>query len=189
MAMIVGAALGTAATIGGNLDKDSIRHQLINERGNDPKFQESQATKDQYGLAKLLLNARMPGASQIEQNVYATGAAANENVDRGATDASQALALKTMNANNSNKAFENLGLTEAQDYQRRFQNYEGASDRQAQADMTSYEDSVRRYQDKINSILKVGDIKSSEWQSVSNLGGMFSSMGGMGGGMGGGGGK
>lgn len=181
----VGGVLGTIGTIGGNLDKDKIRSQMLKVGAQDPKYTESQATKDQYGLAKTLLNARMPGASNIEQNIYSTGAEANQNVDRGATDASQALALKSMNANNQNKAFENLGTQEAQDYYNRLNNYNQASGAQAQSDMTQYEDNVRRWQDTMNILLKRGEIKGGEWQSVTNLGGMFAGMGGMGGGGGG----
>jgi hypothetical protein len=172
----VGGILSSVGTIGGNLDKDKLRSQMLTLGAKDPTYKESQATTDQYGLAKTLLNARMPGASNMEQNIYATNANANANVDRGATDASQALALKTQNAAGEDKAFSNLGTQEAQDYYSRLGNLNQASDKQAQSDMTSYEDNVRRWQDSMNLLLKRGDIKSSEWQSVSNLGGQFSSM-------------
>jgi hypothetical protein len=182
---IVGAALSTIATIGGNLDKDKLRSQMLKVGGQDPTFTQSKEVGDEYNLAKLMMQARMPGAQQEEQNIYGTGAAANANVDRGATDASQALALKSLNQDNTNKAFGNLAQQENANTQQNFQNLNQATGMQAGQEMTKYEDQVRRWQDTMNILLKRGDIKGGEWQSVANLGSQFSSMN-FGGGGGGG---
>jgi DNA polymerase III gamma/tau subunit len=172
----VGAALGTIATIGGNLDKDKIRSQMLKVGAQDPTFTQSKEVGDEYGLAKMMMNARMPGAQQLEQNVSATGAAANANVDRSATDASQALAMKSLNQDNTNKGFQNLAQMENQNQQQNFQNLNQATGQLANQEMTKYEDQVRRWQDTMNILLKRGDIKGGEWQSVANLGSQFSSM-------------
>ncbi len=182
----VGAALGTVATIGSNLDKDKLRSQMLKVGGQDPSFTESKEVNDQYGLARLMLNARMPGAQQEEQNIYATGAGANQNVDRAATDSSQALAMKALNANSQNKAFGNLAQQENQNYQQNYQDLAQATGAKAGQEMTKYEDNVRRWQDTMNILLKRGDIKAGEWQSVAKLGESFSSMNFGGGGGGGG---
>jgi hypothetical protein len=173
---IVGAALSSIATIGGNLDKDKLRSQMLKVGGQDPTFTQSGEVNDEYNLAKLMMNARMPGAQQLEQNVSATGAAADANVDRSATDASQALAMKSVNQDNTNKGFQNLAQMENQNQQQNFQNLGYATGMKSQQEMTKYEDNVRRWQDTMNILLKRGDIKSGEWQSVANLGSQFSSM-------------
>lgn len=181
----VGMALGTIGTIGSNLDSDKTRGALLRLEGQDPSYQTSPYAKDRLGLASTLLNSKMPGYTQMQQNIQGAQATQDANIDRTATDSSQALALKSQAQAGTDQQFRNLGVADQQDYYNRLQNLTGAQQGMTSELDKEYQDRVRRWQDQINITMARNGIKTNEWQSVSNLGGMI---GGMSGGMGGGGG-
>ena len=100
--------------------------ELKNLMKQDPTYQADprvmQMANQRLGLANTLLNARMPGASAAERNIYTNQANQLAGLNRGATDASQALAVAAGIGGQTNQAFENLGQQEAQDYYRRLEN-------------------------------------------------------------------
>lgn len=183
---IVGGALGTVGTIFSNLSADKTRAELQDLESKDPGYNQSPYAKQRYGLAQTLLNARMPGASNIERNIEKTGAATRDNIDRNATDGSQALAMGAVAQGNENQAFENLGTSEAQDYYNRLNNYNSANQGMVQEGDKSYQDQVRQWQDKVNISLGRNNLRQQQGQNLVSLGGMIGGMNFGGGGAGGG---
>lgn len=193
MAQIAGMALGTIGTIGANLSTDKARSQMLTLGGQDPTYTMSPEAQGRYKLAQNLLNARMPGATSIEKNIYANQANQDANINNTATDASQALAAKAGAAGNTAQNFQNLGVQESQDYYNRLNNLNQAQQVQTGEEDKAFADKTRRWQDSMNILLGRTQMRQNEWQNVTNLGGMIGSMGmggsSGGGGMGGGGGK
>jgi hypothetical protein len=183
VAGIAGMALGTIGTIGGNLDMDKARHALSNLGNQDPSYEISPEAQGRYKLAQNLLNAQMPGQTQIERNIYGNQANADYNINSTATNSSQALAAKAGMQGNTNQNFQNLGVQQRQDYYNRLNNLNTAQGAMTGEEDKAYADRVRKWQDSVNILLGGAQMKQSEWQNVTNLGGMIGSMGGsMGGG-------
>lgn len=121
-------------------------------------------------MAQSLLNARMPGASAMERNIYGNQANQLANVNRNATDSSQALALGAAAQGQTNQAFQNLGVQEQQDYYNRLQNYTGAQQGVIQEGDKVYQDKVRRFQD-LAGLTGAGEQNTQQgWNSIANLG-------------------
>lgn len=185
----VGGALGTVGTIFANISADKARGELAAEQKTDPAYSTSQYATQRYGLASTLLNARMPGAENIERNIYTNEANQEANIEKNATDGSQALAMGAANAGNTNKAFQNLGTQEAQDYYNRLNNYNSANQGMVSEGDKVYQDQARRWQDQVNITMGRNALRQQQGQNLVSLGGMIGSMGGGsggGGGMGGG---
>jgi len=181
----VGMALGSIGTIAANISGDKTRKELNRLKDTDPKYQESQYAQQKFGLAQTLLNARMPGGASMDRNIAATAANQQANIQRNATDSGQALALGAASQAQTDNAFQQQQLAEAQDYQNRLQNYNQGAQGMVDENQKTYEDSVRRWQDQINIALARHGIRQQQGQNMSNLGSSIASMGG---GMGGGGG-
>lgn len=71
-------------------------------------YETSPYAKSQLGLAQQMFNGRMPGAAQEEQNIAASQANYGNQVNRNATDSSQALALQSLSQGQSNNQYSNL---------------------------------------------------------------------------------
>lgn len=181
---VVGGVLGTVGTIAANIEGDKTRRALNRARGTDPTYSESPYAKSRLGLASQLLNSKMPGQTDIEQKIYQTQANRMGQVNRNATDSNQVLALGAMSQGQTNQDFANLGISEAQDYYRRLDNWNNAEGEMTQEHHASFDDKVRRWQDNINITLARGQIRQQQGQNLSNLGSMFMGAGSMG--MGGG---
>jgi hypothetical protein len=106
-------------------------------------YEVSQYAKAKHGLAGLLLNGRMAGASQAENNIFQAQANTAAQAQRAAGDSSTLLAMLAGTQAQTNDSLNQLGVAESQDYQNRLQNYNAAQDA-----MTAEMDKV--YQDKMN---------------------------------------
>lgn len=181
---LVGGVLGSVGAIASNLEGDKTRRRLLHMIGTDPKYEQSPYAKSRLGLATQLLNSRMPGATAMERNIYANQANFNSQVDRNATGGSQALALAAAGQGETNQAFNNMGVSEAQDYYRRLGNYNQASEGMTAEHHAGFDDQVRRWQDEGNIYMQRNNIRQQQGQTLTNLGSMFmgSSMGAGGGG-------
>jgi len=185
----VGGALGVIGTIASNLEGDKTRRRLLGMLGKDPQYTESPYAKSRLGLATQLLNSRMPGATAMERNIYANQANYLGQAQRNATDSSQLLALGAAAQGQTNEAFGQLGISEAQDYYRRLENYNQGNDAMTQEHHASFDDKVRRWQDEANIYMARNQIRQNQGQSLVNLGSMFMGSSFGGGGKGGGGGS
>jgi hypothetical protein len=92
------------------------------------------------------------------------------NVNRNATDASQALAMAGATQGQANQAFGNLETGEAQDYQRRYGNLVGAQQGMIQEGDKVFQDQVRRFQDMAQIKGAQAHNRSAMWQGLGNLG-------------------
>lgn len=78
-----------------------------------PQYQRSTAPGMQLGLANSLIGSRMPGSSQYQNNVFTNQATTLDNVNRNATDASQALSYAVGAQGAADKSLVDLQLQEA----------------------------------------------------------------------------
>jgi hypothetical protein len=89
---------------------------------------------ENLGIAQGLLsesrnnyNARMAGASDLQNNIYQSQANAIGNISKNATDSSQLLALAGASQGMATNAFNDLALNEAQSKQQRFGDVQNAT--------------------------------------------------------------
>lgn len=156
--------------IGGLISGFSANSKLNALKGMDPSYQANPMAAQRLGLAQTLLNARMPGATSMQQNIYGNQANQLANVNRNATDGSQALALGSAAQGQTNQAFANLGTQEAQDYYNRLGNLTGAQQGMIQEGDKVYQDKVRRYDDL--AAITGAQLKNTQtnWNSLANMG-------------------
>lgn len=119
--------------------------------------------QNQLGLAQQLYNGRMAGASQQEQNILASQGNMMANVNRNASDSSQALAMAGAAQGQTNQALANLGLQEAQNKYQMLGNMNNAY-----GNMTNELDKV--YQDKMNKYMEdvraKAALRNAAWQNM-----------------------
>jgi hypothetical protein len=172
---IIGGALGTVGTIFGAVAGMKADKKLSQLQKEDPVYHGSPYAHQQLGLAQSLLNARMPGAAAQERNIYSNQANYLGQVNRNATDSSQALALAGMAQGQTNQAFNQLGIQEAQDYNNRLQNMNQAYGVATEDKRAVFDDRVRRWQDQVNILMAQNSMRQAGAQSISNLGGSMGS--------------
>jgi hypothetical protein len=88
----------------------------------------------QLGLTQTQLQGRMAGATQAEQNIYQQAANTQANINRAATDPTQAILGAGAIQGQSNQAFGQLAQQEQADYANRLQRYMQAGLTKAQAE-------------------------------------------------------
>lgn len=187
----IGGAIGLVGGIANIFGASGANKRLNELLQNDPTYKANPIASQRLGLAQTLLNARAPGTAYAERNIYGSQAGQQANIDRNATDSSQALALGAASQGSTNQAFENLNEQEAQDYQRRYGNLVGAQQEQIQEGDKVYQDQIRRFNDMAQIRGQQNQNTQNAWSSLSNLGfGVmnFGLAGGFGRGNGGGGG-
>lgn len=184
--MIGGITQTAMGTVGGifsaiaGIKADKKLSSLIEK---DPAYTVSPYAQDTLGLAKTLLNARMKGAVERERNIYGTQAGKIDNINKNATDSSQALALAAGVGGQTDAAFGNLQEMENQDYGNKVNNLNNANQVMTQEHQNLFDDSVRRWQDQVNTVMTQYKMRQKGGSDVANWGAGLSSMGG---GMGGG---
>lgn len=165
-----GLGLGIIGGIGNMFGNAKANRKLEELARSNPKYSANPLAAQQLGLAQTLLNARSPGAAAAEQNIYQNQANMMGQVNRNATDASQALALAAAGQGQANQAFSNLATQEAQDYQRRYGNLINAQGTSIAEGDKVYQDQVRRFQDLAQIRGAQNANRQNTWQSLSNLG-------------------
>jgi len=150
---------------------------------NDPTYRTSPYAQQRLGLAQNLLNARMPGATSMERNIYGNAANQMSNVNRNATSGSQALAMGAAVQGQANQSFQNLGTQEQQDYYNRSQNLASAQQGMTQEGDKVYQDQLRDYQEKQqlkNAYLAAGmqnrNTSLNSWANTGSSGALLASM-------------
>lgn len=159
-------------------------------------YQTSQYAKDNLGNAQNAYNGRMAGASTEEQNILANQANQFANINRTATDGSQALALGAGIQGQTNQGFHNLQTQEAQNKYQMLNNLNVANQGLVQEGDKTYQSNLQKY---MMDTQAQAALRSSGLTNISNgLGGidqssnimgMFGGGGGSGGSGGGSGGK
>jgi hypothetical protein len=170
MLPLIGLGIGLAGGVGRLISRGKANKDLKRLMQQDPAYKENPLAKQRLGLASALLNARMPGSARAEQNIFANQANQVSNINRNATDSSQALALATGTQGQTNDALSDLGQAEAQDYQRRYGNYSNAQDGVIQEQDKVFQDGVRRFENKVGMQGKINENRQNSWGEVSNMG-------------------
>jgi hypothetical protein len=167
---MAGLGLGLVGGIGSMFATAKNNRQLQGLLSQNPQYKANPIASQQMGLAQTLLNARMPGAASAERNIYQNQANTMANVNRNVTDASQALAMAGASQGQTNQAFNQLGMQEGQDYQRRYGNLAQAQQGVIQEGDKVFQDQVRRFQDMAAIKGAQAHNRSSMWQGLGNLG-------------------
>lgn len=166
----VGLGLGVIGGIGKLFGSSHSNSQLNDLLKQDPTYTANPIAAQRMGLAQSLLNSRMPGAAYAEQNIYGNQANQQANIQRNATDGSQALALGAASQATTNQAFGQLNQQEDQNYQQRYNNLVGAQQGQIQEGDKVYQDQVRRFGDIAQIRGQQNQNTQNAWGSLSNLG-------------------
>lgn len=160
---LVGGFANIIGAGGANRKLDALLKQ-------DPTYTANPIAAQRLGLAQSLLNARMPGASYAERNIYANQANQQANIQRNATDASQALALGAANQASTNQSFNQLAQEDAQDYQRRYGNLTQAQQGEIQEGDKVYQDQIRKFSDLAQIRGQQNANTQAAWSGLSNMG-------------------
>jgi len=172
---MAGAGLGLIGGIAGLFGARKSNKALDQLLSQDPTYQANPEAAQRLGLMQTLLNARSPGAAAAERGIYNAQANTMANVNRNATDASQAISLAAASQGQANQQFGAQSQFENQDYQRRLGNYVGAEEGEIQEGDKVYQDQIRRFGDLAQIRGAQNQNRQSAWQSLSNLG--FGAMG------------
>ena len=133
----LGGALGTS--VEQMFDSNQIKPQYT-------PYQISDAAKQRLGLAQQMYNGRMAGAVNQEQNIANNQANTIANAARGASNGAQLLSLAGSAQGQSNQAYNNLAMQEAQNKAQMAQNLNGALDNMSQEEYKVYQDKLNQYQ-------------------------------------------
>lgn len=166
----IGLGIGAIGAIGGLFSSHSANKKLGQLQQQDPGYTANPIAAQRLSLAQSLLNARMPGATYEQQNIYGNENNANANVQKNATSGSQALALEAANQGQTNQQFAKLGEQENQNYEQRYQNYTGAQEGQIAEGDKVFQSQVRQFQDKAQIQGAQAANTRNAWGSLSNLG-------------------
>lgn len=167
---LVGLGIGAIGAIGKMFSRGRANRELDKVLAQDPTYTENPIARQRKQLADALLNARMPGASALEKNIYTSGANALGAVQRNATDSSQLLSLGAGIYGQEGQQFENLSTQEAQDYQRRYGNYVEGGNAVINEGDKIYQDKIRRFNDLASIRGAQASNRASNWGDISNLG-------------------
>lgn len=173
----IGLGIGLIGSIGQMVAAGKANKQLEALSKTDPKYSQNPVAAQRLGLAQTLLNARMPGASYVERNIYGNQANQEANIERNATSGSQGLAMGAANQGSTNQAFGQLGEQESQDYQRRYANLSNAEQGVIGEGDKIYQDQARRFGDLVQIRGAQAANTSNSWGSISNLGGQVMNYG------------
>jgi len=176
--LIAGLAVGAIGSVGKMIGRGKANRELRKLGKENPVYSADprvmQMANQRLGLANTLLNARMPGAVQAERNIYTNQANQLGELNRNATDASQALAVAAGIGGQTNQSFANLGMNEAQDYYRRLgmqQNaQQGVMNEATRVEGNTYNDSIRRFNDKMAIQGAIQQNRQNTWGDISNFG-------------------
>ena len=168
--LLAGLAIGAVGAIGKAFGRGKANKQMDALLAKNPVYAENPLARQRLGLAQTLLNARMPGAAAVERNLFTNQATQLNRLDRGATDASQALAAAAGIGAGTDNSLMQLGVTEAQDYQRRLNNLTNAQEGVIQEGDKVFADQTRRYNDEFAVRGAQQQNRQNTWGDVSNFG-------------------
>lgn len=154
-----------------------------------PTYTRSQFPAKRLGMATSFLNSRMPGSDQYARNILSNQAGQISNINRNATDASQALALSAATQGQTDESFGALQGQEAEWKRFGLGNLNQAYESMQQEDMNVYQGGVRSFEDLVsltgaqaaNKLAK----RKALWNTVGGIANLGVSLftGGMGGGL------
>lgn len=144
--LAIGAGLGLANSIGRFISggKQKREARLINPIWH--QYETSPYAKSQLGIAQQMFGGRMAGAAGLEQNITSNKANTISNIQRGATDASQALALAAGAQGQADNAYSKLAIDESQNKQMMLGNLNQAYGQMIGEGDKVYQSQLQKYQ-------------------------------------------
>lgn len=173
VAPLIGLGIGLIGGIGKMFGRGKANREMDKLLAKNPVYNENPLARQRLGLAQTLLNARMPGAVAVERNLFTNQATQLNRLDRGATDASQALAAAAGIGAQTDTSLNQLGVNEAQDYQRRLANLSDAQQGVIMEGDKVFQDKTRRYNDEFSVRGAQQQNRQNNWGDVSNFGFTF----------------
>ena len=167
---LISGGVGLLGSIGKMFGRGAANRQMRKLMARMPEYKENPLARQQLGLAQTMLNARMPGAASAERNIYGSQANAISNVERAGTDSAQALAAASGIQGQTNQAFQNLGVQEAGDYQRRYGNLAAAQQGVINEQDKVYQDKMNRFQMQTQLLGGINENRQNTMGDISNLG-------------------
>lgn len=168
---IVGGAMGTVGGIFSSIAGMKADKQLSKLIKENPAYTSSPYAANNLGLSQQLLNSRMAGMSARERNIQTSGANARSGISRVTTDSSQAAAMMAGIQGQEGEQYNDLAMQEAQDAAMKQQNLMGANREMTAEHKDLFDDSVRRWQDQVNTTLTQYKMRQAGGQSFTNMGG------------------
>lgn len=145
----------------------------------DPTYKVSEYAKDQLSTAQNAYNGRMAGATNAEQNILTNQSNQFANIDRNASDSSQALALAAGIGGQTNESLNQLGVAEGENKQGMLSNLNAAMQNMTQEERLVYEDKLRKYQEALaakEGLNRSGMVnQQNAFNQVGNIGALFAS--------------
>ena len=172
-----GLVAGGIGLIGSAISRGNSNDELDQLMKEDPTYKENPQAKQRLSLAQTLFNARMPGATAAERGIFSNQANTMGRFQRNATDSSQLLALGAAAQGQTNEALQDLSQQEAMDYQRRYGNLVGAQQGVINEGDKVYEDSTRRFGNKVQMTGAKQQNNAATWQDIANFGFSAASLG------------
>lgn len=166
---IVGGAMGTVGTLFSSIAGMKADKKLDKLLKTDPEYTSSPYAANNLGMAQTLLNSRMSGAANRQNNILSNGANVRAGIGRNATDSSQALALMAGTQGGSDQSFNDLQMQEGQDAMMKQQNLMGANNAMTAEHKDLFDDKVRRWQDQVNTTMtqyKMRQKGGSDWSQM-----------------------
>lgn len=173
----IGLGLGLIGSIGKMFGRGKANREMNRLLASQPEYKENPLARQRLALTQALSNARMPGALAAERNIYTNQANQISNINRAATDSSQALALAAGTQVGTNRAFTDLGMAESQDQQRRLQNLFSAQEGVINEQDKVYKDQVNRWQNTAQIRGTQNANRQANWGDLGNLGFSLSDFG------------
>jgi len=177
MLPLIAAGVGIAGAIGKMFGRKKANKEMNKLLSQDPTYKANPIANERLGLAKQLLNARMPGAATIERGIYGSQANSMASASRNATDSSQLLALGAAGQGQTNQSFQDLGLLEDQNYQQNLNRVEDAQQGVINEGDKVFSDEQRRFGNKVQIKGAQNENRQNTWGDISNLGFAASSFG------------
>lgn len=126
-------------------------------------YEVSPYAKKQLGLANQFLNGRMAGASGAEQNIAGAQANYGASVQRNATDSGQALSAGILSQGQTDAAYNQLGINEAQNKAQMLGNQNQALQGMTYENDKVYQDQQRNYEMQLQ---QKAQLRSNAWQNI-----------------------
>lgn len=154
-----------------NIKRQKKANQALDKLlAQDPERQDNPYAAKQLGIAQQLFNGRMAGAPQLERNIFTAQANQQGNINRNATDSSQALALGAAAQGQTDQSLQNLQTSEQQNKYSMLQNLNKAYGGMIDEGDKSFGDKVRRFGD-------LASIRGQQQQNKTNaLNGVFNGL-------------
>lgn len=168
--LLLGLGVGLAGSIGKMFGRGQANKKMESLMKQDPAYAANPLAGQRLALAQTMLNARMPGVIQAERNILSNQGNQINNVNRVATDASQALAFAAGIGGNTDRQLADLGLAESQDYYNRLNNVFDAQQGVINEGDKVFGDQVRRYGNQVQMQGAINENKQNNWGDISNLG-------------------